>query len=213
MSVTRVIATSTHTIDVLAFQTFRLNKVRSMTSAAFNIDTYSQIVAAYYGLIDVTIRPAQKSDFAHLTQIQVRALCNSGLGGDGSSTIQRYVERHLRQTQSLCTSSSFFVAVINQTVVGCGGWTIVGVEAGSMPCAVGFYVDPPFGGRKIGRGLLAVTEASAKKGGVALMTAFPPLHGTDMFRNAGYSVKDVVPFALGDNLSIELLMMRKRLQG
>ena len=183
-----------------------------MPAAAFNIETYSRIVAAYYGLADVTIRAAQKSDFAQLTQIQVRALCESGLEQQSSGTVQRFIERHLRQTQSLCTSTNFFVAVLDRTVVGCGGWTIVEAEAGSMPCAVGFYVDPPYGGRKIGRSLLAVTEASAKKGGVALMTAFPPLHGTDMFRKAGYSVKDVVPFGLGDDLSIELLMMRKRLQ-
>lgn len=184
-----------------------------MSLAAFNLDTYSQIVAAYYGLTGVTIRLAQKSDFGPLTQIQVRALlCTSGLDRVGHNAIQRFVERHLRQTRALCESPTFFVATVDSAIAGCGGWTQVEVVAGSLPCAVAFYVDPEFSGRKIGRGLLAVTEASAKAAGVAGMTAFPPLHGTDMFRNAGYFAKDVVPFDLGEDLSIELLMMRKRLQ-
>ncbi|WP_018184409.1 GNAT family N-acetyltransferase [Kaistia granuli] len=180
-----------------------------MSLAAFNLETYSQIVAAYYGIAGVTIRPARKADFPRLAEIQVQALCNSRLGRDGPHLVQRYIERHLRQTLALCQSPTFFVATNDETVIGCGGWTDVSAEAGSLPCAVAFYVDPSHSGRKIGRSLLAVSEASAKKSGVDSLLAFVPQGVTAMFRNAGYSAGDIVPYDLGHSLAIELQLMRK----
>lgn len=177
-----------------------------------DFDHYARTVAAYYGLSGITIRNADKSDFARLAEIQVGALCASGRDVYGASKIRRYVERHLRQTLALCSTPSFFVAVQDGEVIGSGGWCRVPTEQGrELPCAVGFYVDPRLGRRGVGRSLLTITETSARKNRIGILSAFPPLHGGDFFRNCGYAASDVLPLDLGDDYSMDLVVMRKRL--
>ncbi|MCX5493529.1 GNAT family N-acetyltransferase [Kaistia dalseonensis] len=174
---------------------------------------YARTVVDYFGLADIAIRAADKADFARLAEIQVAALCASGRDLYGPVKIKRFVERHLRQTLALCRTPNFYVAETHAGVVGCGGWTRVRSGDNEVPCAVSFYVDPEHQRRGIGRSLLTLTETSARKSGIAWLTAFPPLHGADMFRATGYAASDVVPFDLGDDYSLDLLVMRKRLVG
>jgi len=179
-----------------------------------DFDHYARTVAAYYGLHGVTFRTAAKGDFARLAELQVSALYASGRDVYGAGKIKRYVERHLRQTLALCSSPSFFVATHDGEVVGSGGWCRVPTEQGrELPCAVSFFVDPRLGRRGIGRSLLTITEASARKSRVGILSAFPPLHGADLFRSNGYSASDMLPLDLGDDYSLDLLVMRKRLAG
>lgn len=182
-----------------------------MPADSFEMENYARTVAAYYGVSDVRLRPAQRSDFNRLTQIQVSALFAATQADYAGETIRRYVERHLRQTLGLCETPTFFVATISDRVIGSGGWTWAEGAGADIPCAVGFYVDPAHGGRGIGRSLLALTEASAKKNGVAALSAFAPLLGTDMFRRAGYTAGDVIAFDLGDGVHLDHLVLRKRL--
>ncbi|MCX5515205.1 hypothetical protein C3941_12670 [Kaistia algarum] len=177
-----------------------------------DFEHYAKTVAAYYGLTGISIRNAAKGDFARLAEIQVAALCASGRDIYGAAKIKRYVERHLRQTLWLCSSPSFFVAVRDQEVVGSGGWSFVPTEKGrELPCAIGFYVDPRFARQGIGRSLLTIAETSARKNRIGILSAFAPLHGADLFRNTGYSASDILPLDLGDDFSMDLLVMRKRL--
>lgn len=177
-----------------------------------DLEHYARTVVAYYGLSGVSVRNAAKSDFGRLAEIQVSALCAAGRDLYGAVKIKRFVERHLRQTLALCSSGSFFVAIRDGEVIGCGGWTRTGADRGrELPCAVGFYVDPRHGRRGVGRSLLAITETSARKAGVSQLSVFAPLHGADLFRNCGYAASDIVPFDLGDDFSMDLLVMRKRL--
>jgi N-acetylglutamate synthase-like GNAT family acetyltransferase len=181
-----------------------------MQAEIFDVENYGRTVAAYYGLPDISIRTARREDFQRLTRIQVSALLASSQFHDDK--VQAYVGRHLRQTKALCGVETFYVATTRDgSVVGCGGWTWVEGGQDNIPCAVGFYVDPQHGKRGIGRSLLAVTEASARRHGVSTIAAFAPLIGTDLFRLAGYSAGDVVPFDLGDGTTIEHLVLRKRL--
>lgn len=177
-----------------------------------DFDHYARTVAAYYGLSGLSIRSALKSDFARLAELQVSALFASGRDVYGAVKIRRYVERHLRQTLALCTAPTFFVAVQDGEVIGSGGWCRVPTEQGrELPCAVSFYVDPRLQNRGVGRSLLTITETSARKNRIGILSAFPPLHGGDFFRNCGYSASDILPLDLGDDYSLDLLVMRKRL--
>ena len=177
-----------------------------------DFDHYAETVVSYYGLAGMAIRNAVRADFARLAEIQVSALCAAGRDIYGAPKIKRFVERHLRQTLALCSAPTFFVAVRDGEVVGSGGWSRVPTENGrELPCAVGFYVDPRFARRGIGRSLLTITETSARKSRIGILSAFAPLHGADMFRNCGYAASDILPLDLGDDFSIDLLVMRKRL--
>lgn len=179
-----------------------------------DFDHYARTVAAYYGLKDTTFRTARKSDLRRLAEIQVSALYASGRAVYGATKIKRFVERHLRQTLALCSLPSFFVAEQDGEVVGSGGWSRVPTEQGrELPCAVGFYVDPQVARRGIGRSLLTITETSARKNRIGILSAFAPLHGADLFRNSGYAPSDILPLDLGDDYSMDLLVMRKRLSG
>ena len=50
-----------------------------------------------------------------------------------------------------------------------------------------------------------------RKSRVGILSAFAPLHGADLFRSSGYSASDILPLDLGDDYSMDLLVMRKRL--
>jgi N-acetylglutamate synthase-like GNAT family acetyltransferase len=190
----------------------RLGLFRSMKAEFSDFEHYARTVASYYGLADVTIRNANRADFARLAEIQVSALYAAGRELYGAAKIKRFVERHLRQTLALCSSPTFFVADRDGEVIGSGGWHRVPTEQGrELPAAVSFYVDPRFARRGVGRSLLTITEASARKNRIGILSAFAPLHGADLFRNVGYAASDVLTFDLGDDFSIDLLVMRKRL--
>lgn len=177
----------------------------------FELENFARTVAAYYGVSDVLLRPAEKTDFNRLAQIQVSALFAAGGTSYDGDTIRRYVERHLRQTLALCSTETFFVAELGKRVVGSGGWTWVERAGGDLPCAVSFFVDPKERKRGIGRSLLALAEASAKRQGVTALSAFAPLLTTDMFRRAGYTAGDVIAFDLGDGIHMDHLVLRKKL--
>ncbi|MBN9018858.1 MAG: GNAT family N-acetyltransferase [Rhizobiales bacterium] len=177
-----------------------------------DFEHYARTVAAYYGLSGIAIRNATKADFPRLAEMQVGALCATGRDIYGAGKIKRYVERHLRQTLHLCSLPTFFVATKGNEVIGSGGWSRIPTAQGrELPCAVCFYVDPRFARRGVGRSLLAITETSARKSRVGILSAFAPLHGADLFRSSGYSASDILPLDLGDDYSMDLLVMRKRL--
>lgn len=178
----------------------------------FDIIHFSRTVLVYYGLPEARIRNASPADFPRLAELQVKALLASSRDTLGALRIKRYVERHLRQTLMLCQAPHFYVAEIDDEVVASGGWTTVEARSGEwMTCAVGFFTDPAFARRGLGRSLLAVTEATARHAGIETLTAFAPLDGARLFQRAGWRAGIVTGVDLGAGASIDLIAVRKQL--
>lgn len=127
----------------------------------------------------------------------------------------------------LVADGTYFVAMIDGALTGCGGWsrraTLYGGDHSSdlreprlldprseASRVRAMYTDPAFTRRGVGRAILEASEAAARAAGFAAAELMATLAGEPLYRASGY-VEIERTAAPVDGVDVPLIRMRKPL--
>jgi GNAT superfamily N-acetyltransferase len=127
----------------------------------------------------------------------------------------------------LLTDGTYFVALEDDTLAGCGGWsfraTLFGGDARADRDAKeidpateaarirAFFVDPKFARRGVASLLLERCESEALRRGFSRTALMATLPGVKFYAARGYIGEPLVRYDVGQGESIEFIPMHKRL--
>ena len=129
----------------------------------------------------------------------------------------------------LIRDGTYFVVESEDRLIGCGGWsrrrTLFGgdrfagrvaeeLDPRSEPAKIrAFFVHPEWSRRGIGRRILERCESEARAHGFRSLEMMATLPGVRLYRELGYAAGERVQYAMDDGVVIELVPMRKDLDG
>jgi GNAT superfamily N-acetyltransferase len=125
----------------------------------------------------------------------------------------------------LIKDGTYFVAVAEGRIVGCGGWskrmTAFGGDAAKNgedllrdplrePAMIrAFFVHPDFARRGIGREIMRLSEAGAHEAGFREIEIVATLSGEPLYVSCGYSVIDRFAVDLRNDRSLPVIRMKR----
>ena len=130
--------------------------------------------------------------------------------------------------RQLVADRTYFVALDDGAIAGCGGWswraTLFGGDASIVardprrldPASEAakvraMYTDPAHARKGVGAYVLALCEGAARDAGFARVELMATLSGARLYRKAGYVVAEAVESAAVDGVTVPLLRMEKQL--
>ena len=130
--------------------------------------------------------------------------------------------------RQLVVDGTYFIALIGDSIAGCGGWsrraTLYGgdhsaglreprlLDPASEPARIrAMYTHPDFARRGVGRALLAHCEAAARAEGFAACELMGTMAGIPLYLSAGYRVLEEIEDDRG-GAPVPLKRMRKELE-
>jgi GNAT superfamily N-acetyltransferase len=127
----------------------------------------------------------------------------------------------------LIEDGTYFVAVADDRIVGCGGWswrrTLFGGDANRGRDAAAldpsvdaakiraFFIDPDYSRRGIGSAILARCEQAARTRGFKRCEMMATLPGVRLYQTFGYEGETMIHHPLSDELTIQFVPMSKTL--
>ena len=132
--------------------------------------------------------------------------------------------------RQLIRDGTYFVAVDQARVVGCGGWSrrksFFGSDRGRCleedslldpqcdPARIrAFFVHPAFARQGIGREILEACETSMKDTGFCSAELVATLAGEPLYARFGYAVVERYEISLGGELGLPVVRMTRGLRG
>jgi GNAT superfamily N-acetyltransferase len=130
--------------------------------------------------------------------------------------------------RQLIRDGTYFVAVDNARVVGCGGWSrrksLFGGDASRNPLEDtllnhkidparirAFFVRPEFARRGIGRAILVACETAIRSAGFHSAELVATLAGEPLYASAGYAVAERYEIPLDRGLSLPVVRMTRQI--
>ena len=175
----------------------------------------------------LTHRLATEQDLAALDALMARAIAElqHGLLSPAQIAVSHQTMGLDRQ---LVTDRTYFIALSNGKIAGCGGWswrtTLFGGDASIIardprrldpatePAKVrAMYTDPAHARKGVGAYVLALCEDAARAAGFARVELMATLSGARLYRKAGYVVAEELESAAVDGITVPLLRMEKPL--
>ena len=175
--------------------------------------------------MQITTRLATSDDIPQLNQLI--ALSVRGLSADyyTPSQIESAIKYVFGVDTQLVTDGTYYIAEIGKIIVGCGGWskrnTLYGgdqhkeiedplldpeYDAARIRA---FFVHPDYARRGVGRHIINVCEAEARKSGFASFELGATLPGVPLYMAVGYEAVERVDTVLPDGEVLGILKMRK----
>lgn len=173
----------------------------------------------------ITSRLAAFEDIPALNELI--ALSVRGLSKDyyTSTQIESAIKYIFGVDTQLVTDGTYFVAQIEDTIVGCGGWskrnTLYGGDQhkeiedpllDAMHDAArirAFFVLPAYARQGIGRHIINVCETAARNNGFNSFELGATLPGVPLYTAMGYHVIERMDALLPDGNLLEIVKMRK----
>lgn len=115
----------------------------------------------------------------------------------------------------LLKSGSYYVAVDDGKIVGCGGWTHE--KPGTSEIVPGeahirhFASDPALIGKGIGRALFEHSKAAAKKDGVDTLICYSTLNAELFYKSLGFETIELFDLDMGDGLTFPSILMKVKI--
>lgn len=114
---------------------------------------------------------------------------------------------------ALLSGGTYYVALLDDRVVGCGGWTLARPGAPEAPADPShahirhFATDPAWVRRGIARALIDRCIADAEAAGVATFEAYATLVAEDFYRSAGFETVERIDVPLRPGVILPSLRM------
>jgi GNAT superfamily N-acetyltransferase len=175
----------------------------------------------------ITIRKALAGDVDEIAELIKRSVRALSVGYYSSVVVERAIVQVFGVDSRLIADGTMYVAVADQQIVGCGGWskrrTLYGgdqfatriddeldpaVDAARIRA---FFVDPAHARKGIGRSILATCEAAAIQAGFTRAEMGATLPGVPLYAALGYVGDDVIDIDMGDGYSLRCIRMEKAL--
>ena len=176
---------------------------------------------------DVRIRLATLADIPALNQLIIRSARELSARDYSPEQIAGALQGVFGVDTQLIHDQTYFVADLEQQLVGCGGWsrraTLFGADAiaGRDPEPLdpradaarirAFFVRPGYGRRGIARALLLRCEEEASKAGFRSLELMATLTGVPFYTAHGYASGPELEQPLATGGIMRLVSMRKEL--
>jgi GNAT superfamily N-acetyltransferase len=150
----------------------------------------------------ISIRPARRDECSALSDLIARSLRGLSDGFYTPTEVEGALQGSCAVDTQLIDDGTYFVAVEEDRLVGCGGWsyrrtlfggdTTLHRDAGVLDPAVdaarirAFFVDPDHARQGIGRAILERCEAEAGARGFTRFQLMATLPGVAMYLRCGY---------------------------
>ena len=184
-------------------------------------DSTGQEVVARFRVASLADVPA----IEHLVALATRGLSRADYS---DQQIEAALGTALGVDTQLVRDGTYFVAEAEGTLVACGGWswrkTLFGsdVEAGRQPESLdptrdaarirAFFVHPDWARRGLGRRMLELCEAEARKGGFGAAELMATLPGERLYLSCGYESQAPIQYTLPGGIAIRFVPMRRNLR-
>lgn len=112
----------------------------------------------------------------------------------------------------LLTSGTYYMAIDDDKIVGCGGWTHE--KPGTTEIVPGeahirhFATDPAQIGKGIARALFEHSKACAKKEGIHTLVCYSTLNAELFYKSLGFEKIEFFDLDMGDGLTFPSILMK-----
>ena len=173
--------------------------------------------------MQIEFRPALLSDLPELEEL----IPASARGLRGSYYLPEQTEGAIGTVfgvdTQLIRDGTYFVAIVESRIVGCGGWSkrkalYGGAKRGDDPlrdpsCEPAmiraFFVHPDFARRGIGREIMRMSEAAAQAAGFNDIEIVATLPGEPLYAACGYVAVELFEIPLANGASLPVVRMKR----
>ena len=173
------------------------------------------------------IRQAKTDDIAVLEPLISASVRTLSQGYYTSEQIDSALINIFGVDTQLIADGTYYVAEINDRIVGCGGWskrkTLYGgdqakvLEVDSLlnpetePARIrAFFIHPEWARRGIGRRIIKVCEQAAQEAQFKMFELVATLPGEPLYKACGYEVIEPFDIALPEGATLPVILMRKQ---
>jgi GNAT superfamily N-acetyltransferase len=176
---------------------------------------------------NVEIRNASLDDVATIAAVMRESVEAFGRGVYTPQQIASALRYICRPDEQLIIDGSYFVAVVDDEIIGCGGWSrrrkVYSGSASSVdedalldpllePARIrSMFVRPSFGRRGIGRAILQHAEQRAAAEGFRRLQLVAMRSAGTLYESSGYTAIADAPVVLEDGVVLECTSMEKRI--
>ena len=171
------------------------------------------------------IRKATDADLPAIAEVMRASFASLGVGFYDEAQLASAVRYIAVPDRQLVDDGTYFVAVENDRVVACGGWSARTklfsgpasedaaegwLEPAHDPARVrAMFVDPAYARRGLGRLILEASEADAARAGFTRFELMATLPGVPLYRACGYEPVEEVTVELPDGMRLGCVRMRR----
>jgi len=173
----------------------------------------------------IALRAATRDDVAGIERVMRDSLREIGRTAYNEEQVASSLVYLAVPDEQLIDDGTYFVAVADGAIVGCGGWSRRRkTHAGSAesesdnalldprhePARIrAMFVDPRWARRGIGRQILELCERRAAEQGFHRLQLVAMRSGEAMYRACGYVAVGEAPVRLEDGVMLECMLMEK----
>jgi GNAT superfamily N-acetyltransferase len=174
-----------------------------------------------------TIRNASLDDLTAVAAVMRESVESFGKGVYTPRQIESALRYICRPDEQLIIDGTYFVAVADDAIIGCGGWSrrrkvysgsasSAGEDAlldpATEPARIrSMFVRPSFGRRGIGRAILQQSEQRAAAEGFRRLQLVAMRSAGTLYESSGYVAIADAPVVLEDGVVLECTLMEKEL--
>jgi GNAT superfamily N-acetyltransferase len=181
----------------------------------------------YVRVMQIKIRQAKIEDIAVLQPLISASVRTLSQGYYSNQQIESALVNIFGVDSQLIDDGTYYVAEIDDRIVGCGGWskrkTLYGgdqakaSEVDSLlnpetePARIrAFFIHPEWARRGIGRRIIEVCEQAAQDAGFNMFELASTLPGEPLYKACGYEVIEPIDVLLPGGAALPVIRMRKR---
>ena len=174
-----------------------------------------------------TIRNASREDVMTIAAVMRESVESFGKGVYTQRQIASALRYICRPDEQLIVDGTYFVAVADDEIIGCGGWSrrrkvysgsaAAGgddalLDPATEPARIrSMFVRPSFGRRGIGRAILEHSEQRAAAEGFRKLQLMAMRSAGTLYESCGYVAIADAPIVLEDGVVLECTLMEKSL--
>ena len=179
-------------------------------------------------MLEFQLRKARSDDEAEIAEVISASVQVLAKGFYDDQQIELSIHSVFGVDRQLISDGTYFVAISNDRIVGCGGWsfrkTLYGasgyafsreperLDAASEPAKIrAFFVHPDAARNGIGRAILDACENAALEAGFRSAEMMATLPGVPLYEACGYELCESVLVPLENDVSIECIKMCTRI--
>ena len=179
-------------------------------------------------MLDFALRKASSDDEAAIAEVIAASVRGLAKGIYDSQQIELSIHSVFGVDHQLIADRTYFVAVADGSVVGCGGWSFRKTLYGASGYAHSrepekldpafeaakiraFFVHPYAARNGIGRAILNACENEARDAGFLAAEMMATLPGVPLYEACGYARGESVSVPLENGVAIECIKMSKDL--
>jgi GNAT superfamily N-acetyltransferase len=181
----------------------------------------------YVRVMQIKIRQAKTDDVAVLQSLITVSVRGLSQGYYNDQQIESALIHIFGVDTQLIDDSTYYVAEVDEQIVGCGGWskrkTLYGGDQAKAPDVDlllnpeteparirAFFIHPEWARQGIGRRIIEVCEHAAQNEHFKTFELAATLPGVPLYKACGYKETEPIDIALPEGTTLPVILMRKQ---